>query len=275
MKINNYNVTMRLLSPLIHIGDDKSGTTSLLRKQKFLVGEDYIDVPVYSGNALRGILRGLIMRDYCERIGLSVKSLSQTTFYMLFNGGSLQGGAGIENLSLKEKIVECCPPLVLLGSALGTLMTKGKLKVGICKPICKELNDYNINQAENSIYSDMRAEVFHTRMDRLKADTDTPSIEGEKKVVQMKYEAETLSAGTVLETRIVLENASDIEISCFEHMMKLLEEDNFIGCKSGSGYGEIALNIEYTDGGKAYLDWLEANKEDATNFVNMLNGVLK
>lgn len=121
----------------------------------------------------------------------------------------------------------------------------------------------------------MRAEVFHTRMDRLKADTDTPSIEGEKKVVQMKYEAETLSAGTVLETRIVLENASDIEISCFEHMMKLLEEDNFIGCKSGSGYGEIALNIEYTDGGKAYLDWLEANKEDATNFVNMLNGVLK
>lgn len=275
MKINNYNVTMKLLSPLIHIGDEKSGTMSLLRKQKFFVNGEYIDIPVYSGNALRGILRSLVMRDYVDRLGLDTKGLTQNVFYCLFNGGSLQGGSGVESLSLKEEIVKKCPPLTLLGSAFGTQMTKGKLKVGICKPVCSELNDYNTNKSDTSIFSDMRSEVFHTRMDRLKADMEVPIVLEDKQTVQMKYEIETLSAGTTLECRMILENANILEISCFEHMMKLLEEDNFIGCKSNAGYGEIALNIEYTDAGTKYLEWLETNKSNACAFIEQLETTLK
>lgn len=275
MKINNYNVTMKLLSPLIHIGDEKSGTMSLLRKQKFFVNGEYIDIPVYSGNALRGILRSLVMRDYVDRLGLDTKGLTQNVFYCLFNGGSLQGGSGVESLSLKEEIVKNCPPLTLLGSAFGTQMTKGKLKVGICKPICVELNDFNVNKSDTSIFSDMRSEVFHTRMDRLKADMEVPTVLEDKQTVQMKYEIETLSAGTTLECRLVLENASDLEVSCFEHMMKLLEKDNFIGCKSNAGYGEIALNMEYTDAGAKYLEWLETNKSNACAFIEQLETTLK
>lgn len=275
MQVNNYNVTMKLLSPLVHIGDEKSGTMSLLRKQKFFVSGEYIDVPVYSGNALRGILRSLVMRDYVDRLGLDTKGLTQNVFYCLFNGGSLQGGSGVESLSLKEEIVKNCPPLTLLGSAFGTQITKGKLKVGICKPICVELNDFNVNKSDTSIFSDMRSEVFHTRMDRLKADMEVPTVLEDKQTVQMKYEIETLSAGTTLECRIVLENASALEISCFEHMMKLLEQDNFIGCKSNAGYGEIALNVEYIDGGTKYFEWLETNKDGCVAFMELLEAHLK
>lgn len=275
MQVNNYNITMKLLSPLIHISDEKSGTMSLLRKQKFFIDGEYIDIPVYSGNALRGILRSLTMRDYIDRLGLDAKGLTQNVFYCLFNGGSLQGGSGVESLSLKEEIVKNCPPLTLLGSAFGTQMTKGKLKVGICKPICSELNGYNTNKSETSIFSDMRSEVFHTRMDRLKADMDAPVVLEDKQTVQMKYEIETLSAGTTLECRIILENANELEISCFEHMMKLLEQNNFIGCKSNAGYGEIALNVEYTDAGTKYLEWLEINKDSCISFMNLLEVHLK
>ena len=134
------------------------------------------------------------MTDLLEKLDMSTESISQNMFYTLFNGGSLKSG-GLDDLSFKRLIREYCPALSLLGSAYGNQMTEGKLKTGILRPVCFEMNEYNRNQTELSLYSGMLSDVFHTRMDRLKKSVEEVSdsdFNTKKQAVQMKYEMENL-----------------------------------------------------------------------------------
>lgn len=270
------NLDIKLLSPLTHFGDEQSGTMQTLRRMKFFINGEYIDIPVYSGNALRGILRTLVMTDLLEKLDMSTESISQNMFYTLFNGGSLKSG-GLEDLSFKRLIREYCPALSLLGSAYGNQMTEGKLKTGILRPVCFEMNEYNRNQTELSLYSGMLSDVFHTRMDRLKKSVEEVSdsdFNTKKQAVQMKYEMETLSAGTMLETEVFVECANELEVSCAYYMLKLLKESGHIGGKSAAGYGKIAINCDL-EASKLYEDFLIERKEDIKEFIIKMEEILK
>lgn len=276
MNIKEYNLKITLKTPLMHFGDELSGTMQTMRRNKYEVNGEFIDIPVFSGNALRGIFRTLVMRDFLDRLGLGINCISQNTFYTLFNGGSLKSG-GIEDLSFKKMIKRNCPPLILLGSAYGNQMTEGKMKCDILTPICQEMNSYNVNQSEKSIYSGMLSEVFHTRMDRLKAETEEVlDVETtEKQTVQMKYEAETLSAGTQLEATLTVNFANELELSCFEHMINLLKKSGRIGGKSSAGYGKMKLECEeLKENGIIYVKFIEENKEEIKSFIQYLESVL-
>jgi hypothetical protein len=48
MKID---LRMKLLSPLAHFGDERMGTMQAARTMKFEYEGEFIDVPVFSGNA--------------------------------------------------------------------------------------------------------------------------------------------------------------------------------------------------------------------------------
>lgn len=276
MNIKKMNVEIRLLSPLMHFGDELCGTMQTARRMKYLVNGEYQDIPVFSGNALRGILRTLVMQDFLGRLGYGISSVSQGLFYTFFNGGALKSG-GIESLALKKSIVKNCPPLVLLGSAYGNMMTEGKMKCGILRPVCAEMNTYNRNQSDISLYSGMLQEIFQTRLDRLKYNTETVANAGEvdKETVQMKYEAETLAAGTVLETELSLEFVSGLEFSCACHMLELLKSYGHIGGKSASGYGKVELTYsDGFDGGKLYRDYIEEHKDEIRSFIREMEATL-
>lgn len=273
MNISHFDVNVKLISPLAHFGDELCGTMQTARRMKFKIGDKFVDIPVYSGNAMRGILRTLVFQDMLEKCGMSINGISQAVFYTLFNGGSLKSG-GIENLEFKQKLAECCPALVLLGSAFGNQMTEGKAKIGILRPICKELNGYNKTQSEQSLYSGMISEVFQTRLDRLKTKTENVAdVEiVPKETVQMKYEFEVLSAGTELETSISVEFANDLEKSCMAYMLDLLKESGHLGGKSSEGYGNIELTYTNNESitGDLYSTWLVENVENIKEFLTFL-----
>lgn len=276
MNITLFNLKIKCLSPLAHFGDEMCGTMQTARRMKYRVNNRFIDVPVYSGNALRGILRGLLMQDMLEKLDMSVNSISQAVFYTLFNGGSLKSG-GIEDLEFKGKLTECCPALVLLGSAYGNQMTEGKAKVGILRPVCKELNNYNTNKTDVSLYSGMINEVFQTRLDRLKAKTETVSDINEvpKETVQMKYEFEVLSAGTELETEICVEYGTTLEKSCMAYAIDLLKQSGHLGGKSSEGYGKIAIECDTEITGLEYAQFLDKNKGKIKDFLEYLKGYVE
>lgn len=273
MNISRFDLDFELMSPLAHFGDEMCGTMQTARRMKYKINNKFVDIPVYSGNALRGILRSLVFEDMLEKCGMSVKSITQAVFYTIFNGGSLKSG-GIENLDFKEKITECCPPLVLLGSAYGSQMTEGKAKVGIVRPVCKEMNNYNRNKSEQSLYSGMVSEIFQTRHDRLKiSDENVKDVkEVPKETVQMKYEFETLSPGTKMETEISVEYASSLEKSCMAYMIELLKKSAHIGGKSSEGYGMIYLDYSNSDNitSKEYETFLDENVENIKEFFELL-----
>ena len=54
-------------------------------------------VPVISGNSIRGILRRIVMRDFCNRVG--VKKLKKDIYHQLFTGGSINDSTEFEDIA--------------------------------------------------------------------------------------------------------------------------------------------------------------------------------
>jgi len=271
------DVRMKLLSPLSHFGDERLGTMQIMRTNKFLVDGEFMDIPVYSGNGFRGQFRRIAMRDYLERIGIAEEGVSEKLYYALFTGGSLVGGARYVEVGERRRIKKLCPPLALLGTAIGDQILQGKMKAPIFLPICKETQDYTGIESDISFY-DMLEEVFYTRKDDLKSvEYNIKEEEKEKKgdPVQMKYEMQCLSAGTELIGIMIIENVNEVEEAMINATLKKLKEVPFIGGKSAAGHGHVDMQYGELESEETYYKYLEDNKEEIRQWIREIEGVLK
>jgi hypothetical protein len=259
MKIN---LKMKLLSPLAHFGDERLGTMQTSRTMKFEYNGEFIDVPVFSGNAFRGELRRIAMRDYLEKIGIIEEGISAKLYYMLFTGGALTSGAKYVDIESKRYMRKMCPALSLLGTAIGDQIPEGKAKVGILKPVCKETAAFTGIESDKSFY-DMLEEIFYTRRDDLKSkDVNITNNEKHENAIQMKYEMQCLSAGTELVGSITLENETNVEISCLVSVLEKFKLTPFIGGKSATGHGEVLMIYESNAEPNTYYQYLDARKDE-------------
>lgn len=271
------DVRMKLLSPLSHFGDERLGTMQIMRTNKFLVDGEFMEIPVYSGNGFRGQFRRIAMRDYLERIGIAEEGVSEKLYYTLFTGGSLVGGARYVEVGERRSIRKLCPPLALLGTAIGDQILQGKMKAPIFLPICKETQDYTCIESDISFY-DMLEEVFYTRKDDLKSvEYNIKKEEKEKKgdPVQMKYEMQCLSAGTELIGTMIIENVNEVEEAMINATLKKLKEVPFIGGKSAAGHGQVDIQYGELESEETYYKYLEENKEEIRQWIREIEGVLK
>jgi len=271
-------INMKLLSPLSHFGDERLGTMQIMRTNKFLYNDEFIDIPVYSGNAFRGQLRRIMMRDYLDKLDITGEGISEKLYYTLFTGGSLVGGSRYEEVGDRLHLRAMCPPLAILGTALGDQILQGKMKSAIFIPICKETTDYTGKENDTSFY-DMLEDIFYTRKDDLKSVTYNIQNEEEKKKkdnpVQMKYEQQCLSAGTELTGTIVIENCNQVEESLINATLKKLEEVPFIGGKSSAGHGKVDLEYRDLEDVDTYYNYLAENKEEIRDWIRKVEKELK
>ena len=277
MRTKKIDIRMKLLSPLSHFGDERLGTMQIMRTNKFLYDGEFIDIPVYSGNGFRGQFRRIAMRDYLERIGIAEEGISEKLYYTLFTGGSLVGGARYDEVGERRRIRRLCPPLALLGTALGDQIIQGKMKAPLFLPICKETVDYTGVESDMSFY-DMLQEVFYTRKDDLKSvEYNIKKEEKEKKgdPVQMKYEMQCLSAGTELIGTMIIENVNEVEEAMVNATLKKLKEVPFIGGKSAAGHGQVNIQYDGLESEETYYKYLEENKEEIRQWIREVEEVLK
>ncbi len=276
--MNNIKVDVRikLLSPLMHFSDERMGTMQIMRTNKFLYDGEFVDIPVYSGNGFRGQFRRVAMRDYLEKLGIADEGVSEKLYYTLFTGGSLVGGTRFEEVGERKRIRAMCPPLALLGTALGDQILQGKMKTPIFLPICLETEDYT-DIAGNTSFYDMLEEVFYTRKDDLKSvDYNVTSDEKKKdNPVQMKYEAQCLSAGSELVGTIILENCNEVEESMLNATLKKIQEIPFIGGKSAAGHGKIELKYAGLKTEEVYYKYLEDTRDDIRQWIRETEEALK
>ena len=281
MLTENFKGHMTALQPLHHGGKGDYGTTKIILALPSIItnpltGEKEIDeIPAIHGNAIRGILRRLMMQDYLDRLDYTLDSLK--VYHFLFTGGMLEASSndsGIMELKLKQKIREMIPPISLVGSALGNQMIQGKLKVGLANLVCQETKDYvDGTYGEDFSAYNLRASDFGTRLDDLKeakkADDDGPAT-------QMLYEFETVVRGAIFTHEYVLEDATDVERACFQNAYNLLCERPYLGGKSATGYGHMKFNYQGLDDGsistQPYYDYLDDNKEDICALLDELVG---
>ena len=277
--VKKYEGYLLAKSNIVHMGDEKTGSTPILRTIYMNVeGGDCIQIPYINGNAIRGKLRRLLMLDFFNFLYGSLDELDIKLYHLFFSGGLLETGEniyGMIDLGMRKKIRDYLPPLSLLGGAVGNQILAGKLKVGHAFPVCLEyqkfLPDFLAKDERSSkqvrVFID---EVFQTRRDDLKAGR----LEDEQ-ALQMKIDYECFIPGTKFYHWFCLDYADNLESSCFGRMMELFGLSPFLGGKSATGHGEIVFEyFPLFPSSKEYLGFLFKNKNNILSYLDELRKAL-
>lgn len=257
------------LSSITHNGGDIQGNMARLRREKFVLPNGKIaEVPIISGNAIRGILRDAGMYHMLSKLGYGITDDGKITglplkaFYFLFSGGSLTSGGG-DKLSIDSyrKLKTTIPLIALFGGAAGNSIMPGKMNIGKMYPIAKETKHLIPSKfhTENmlSVWDLCQIETY-TRRDDAKNDrlltmlqrktlTVTnfeETIEEQSAKQQMIYNIETIAAGAQFFWQITLHDVTDLEFEAFLTVLIYYSKTPIIGGKSGTGLGQIKINFD-------------------------------
>ena len=285
MIVHRVEGILTALSPVFQGGNEKTGSTVLLNRLKFIVDNKSIDVPIISGNSVRGRLRRLITRDFLEKVGyamdLSQKSY-QKLYHTLFAGGVLtsaeeESTSGTIDLSLKSKLIKYVLPLRLFGASYSNQMIEGRILVGHMLPICKELKDYTGVDSDISFYQ-LITRAFQTRRDELRTSSKKEDEEDDE-TVQMIIDYECFAPGTKFYHEIVLITTAESEVldlSTLYRTIELWKQAPTIGGKSSVGFGKLKIEYKWPKdvGDKPYLEFIDKNREEIIKALDELRGAL-
>jgi CRISPR type IV-associated protein Csf2 len=280
--------TMTLLTSCSHIGES-FGINSKLRREKIIQPDGSAEeVPVISGNSIRGILRDRGMLHMLRTLGYGVneetgevRGLSLAAFYFLFSGGALTktGDRGLD-VDEARRWRDLIPLVAIFGGAMGNQIMPGKCKIGKAIPICSEtahlLSERFVDGNELKSIWDLCQEEAYTRRDdekneklrqliaprvrglleanaakereKLGTSDDVAGETGQKQ--QMRYYVETLAAGTRLFWEVTLDDVTDLEFEAFAVCLAEFARWPYIGGKSGVGHGKVAIRFD---------QWIEIN----------------
>jgi len=277
MKVVKIPGTLTALSPIYHGGNEKTGNVVLLNRLRFIVDGKPTDVPVISGNQIRGRLRRLLAQDFLQladyALDLSQKK-HQKLYHTLFAGGVLteveEGESGVVDLDLKMRIVKYVIPLRLFGASYGNQMVEGRVLVGFALPICRELRDFTGVDSDVSFYQ-LITRAFQTRRDELRVKKEGD----EDETVQMIVEYEVFAPGTQFYHELVLETGEEwaaLDLSALYRAVRLWQEEPHIGGKSSVGFGRLKIEYRWPQGtsDRVYLEYIDKNKDETRRVLDEL-----
>lgn len=281
MKTIEFSGIVTALSSVFHGGGQSFGINSKLRREKFVQPDGNVEeVPVISGNGVRGMLRDLGMTHMCHALGYGETGedgrpdgLSLPAFYFLFSGGSLTkvSGRGLD-IDRARELRELIPLVGVFGGAMGNQIMPGKLRVDKMIPICKEtahlLPETAVPESPESIWEYLQEEMYTRKDDekdenkRLLIDSNVRALleaesrskrEATKQPVvqentgqnqQMMYYVETFAAGTQFYWSVVLSDVTDIEFDAFATCLVAFSKQPYVGAKSNVGLGKVAVKFD-------------------------------
>ena len=273
--------TVTALTSISHIGDSY-GVTAKLRREKIVQPDGSVEeIPILSGNGVRGILRDRGMLHLCRELGFGVndengevQGLSKEAFYLLFSGGALSKQGGARGLDIDEarRWRELIPLLSVFGGAVGNQIMPGKLKCGKLIPIVSEtqhlLPERFRVEAPVSIWNYCQEEAYTRRDDEKNEHLRMLIAPAERKAIedaarkdravkpadkapeetgikqQMRYYLETLAAGTSFFWEVSLDDVSDLEFEAFVTCLVEFSRFPYLGGKSNIGHGKVKIAFD-------------------------------
>jgi|SRR5690625_155106 len=275
------------LSSITHNGGEKNGTVTQLRREKFIQKNGKpIEIPVISGNSVRGKLRDIAAIEILSKQDGTKIKVDADSFNLLFTGGSLEskGSSGI-NIEKVRQMRKDMPMLSVLGGSVGNVIIPGKVEIGKLIPIAKETLHLIPEQYHNvyteepkSIWEYCQLEMY-TRKDDAKDEVKKEFLQDDddtaKKAnpVQMKYDTETIVAGTKFYWRICLKDTNDVETGAFLSTLNTwVEQNSQVGGNGRVGHGAIKLEIKET---KVIDSELDFQNEDFVKYMDIYKGAKK
>lgn len=220
-------------------------------------------VPFIAGNSIRGLLRRLVMKDFCDLAGIT--KIEKNIYHQLFTGGNITDNTGFEDIEKRENYVKMCPMIGLLGSAIGNMTIQGEMKVGGARLQCKE------NGTGEKSYWELIDVTFGTRLDSSKTEKgiEVAGATGEEKN-QMKYEYEVFVRGSKFDSVFAVVTDNELLTSAFWRAMKLFKNHSYLVGNSARDSGLVEMDIEVPeDGDKLYLDYLKENQSQIKEYFNV------
>lgn len=267
-------------SSVIHNGESL-GTISLLRREGWIRKDGtVIDIPLVSGNALRGVLRRTgeeMMREVLRYEG----ELAPSVAHALFGGGVLSRRTGEplsgERLHALRTLV---PQLGVFGGSVAGRVMDGILDVGKLIPVCLEthedldlpeglckpplLSADDLIQVEAYSRNDESAGPTYAHLTRATAPAEASTL--------MRYSAESFMVGTTFSMMLNLRGATPCESAFFRELIDVYAADARVGGRRGQGHGRLSLHIAptVTAGTPTRFDWRGFLTEHRDAVVNLL-----
>lgn len=274
MTVEHFEGTYEAQSPISHGSDEDFGMEQRLRTIEMTVREDgelyHEDIPVVSGNSLRGQLRDLLAEDFLTRISTDEDpvEMGDPLSNAFWAGGALErtGGPGKLNRRMLNGIREHIPPLSLLGTALADQMLEGRLNMGMLTPIATETEAYTDRPSDHSVF-EFVDETFYTRQD-----DRVGGRQEDEDVQQMRYVVQILTPGTRFDHWMALESASEVERACLAHAFDLFAASPHIGGMKAVGHGKVTFSYgDDLPDPDPYLEFVADNRDEITSFVDDLD----
>lgn len=288
MRTYIFEGVMTALTSISHIGDT-FGVNAKLRREKVAQPDGTVEeIPIISGNSLRGILRDRGMLHMLRALGYDtddesgeVPGLSLPAFHFLFSGGTLTKdsarGLDIDQARCWRELI---PLVSIFGGAMGNQIMNGKCKIGKAIPICQETihllpprfmdglkiesiwelcqeeaytrRDDEKNENLRRLIAPKTRKLLENgaRAERQKRGTDKDVRDRDEQKQQMRYYVETLCAGTRFFWDITLDDVTDLEFEAFAAALGEFGRLPYIGGSSRVGHGKVAIRFD---------DWIEIN----------------
>lgn len=199
----------------------------------------YGEIPVITGNAVRGTLRDFGAKKILDTYN---KRVDKETFNVLFSGGNISGAT--KNDVARAKQVRAHFPLVsLMGGGLGSMLMAGTMLSGFLYPVCTET--VPLTKIESKVsWHELVDEIEFTRMDDTKDDAKEHYLEDvnedhkAKASTQMRYSVQYIAAGTQFVQEIVLlDSATELEESVLYSSLFEWFKIHTIGGMRAKGFG--------------------------------------
>jgi len=283
------SISAQLLSPLSHGSETKAGNATFYRTMTGMSDRDKaLELPYYSGLALRGQMRDLLADELLSELGLKPSRtkppINLWFFQILYGGGTLEeGGKAAKEISAKlgkngsvygESFYELrnlLPNISILGSALGDRTLCGHvLAFGDLHPRCRQWNNGTVDVEE--LYEWLfltRREDFEGHEKKKKGGSDS-----EAENVSMIANMQCLRVGVELVGGIETGNhMSELELSCLGRGLELLEENGYLGGKNGAGYGRVQFTFKNKPDSTMYKDFLKNNKTEILEYIKGIGAI--
>jgi hypothetical protein len=278
----------------------KQGESKMHRRMPIMVEKDgrivQEQVPVISGNGVRGLGRRLLIDRSFEQLEINLEQLlsnkedARRVLFFFRNGGLTPKGVSPQKVhaAIYEDVQSRIPFLDLLGGVYQGHHFESCAKVGIMIPLTRETypNYKNrISEQHRKVLEgkelpplhDLTSEVRYTR----RAAQGEPAEDKES----MIYGTEVVAAGTYFYSWASVITQHDGTLKAFRALFRLLLEYGYIGGMTGRGHGKMVYSVVYTDeNGERelipgdctdYFNYLTDNRDDITSAIKSIPELFK
>lgn len=243
MNVPNVHVwsgSLTALSSVMH-GGESLGTVTYLRRERFLLDDGTVeDVPVLSGNMLRGILRRLAADLWWDAVGRP--RMSMALVHAIWSGGALAKSTTSPLTTVRlQEVRRVCPVIGLFGAAGGGRIVEGAVQVGKAIPVCRETASVVECDPTGlpSLWDLTQVEYFS----KAPGGPAEAAVEGTTVGSPMRFGVESFVTGSRFAWRCGATWASPAELSLWEETLRAFVARGQVGGMAAAGFGHVRVEL--------------------------------